>query len=168
MYLPNPSHKKSEKEIFKLITDNKKQVILFSALGSLFSGYSLAVIVATVGQPTWYSSLHLSPSPSIPGYSHTTTIIGAVNGVFFAAGFLGTFLAGWLSDNLGRVKCLRIAALIGILGGAIQTGSRNQAMVSKIAVCVGGKTDGIKVYCCQDYYGLEYGTGDGYTTNILL
>lgn len=63
---------------------------------------------------------------------------------------------------------MRIAALIGILGGAIQTGSRNQAMVSRRPVCVGEKTEGIKVYCCQDYYGVEYGTGDGYTTNVLL
>jgi MFS family permease len=105
------------------------KVVLFAAIGSLFSGYSLAVIVATVGQPTWYSSLHLVADPTAPGYSHTTTIIGAVNGVFFAAGFLGTLLSGWLNDRLGRVNSIRIAATVGIIGGILQTAAVNQAMV---------------------------------------
>jgi MFS family permease len=68
--------------------------------------------------------------PTAPGYNHTTTIIGAVNGVFFGAGFLGTLLSGWLNDRLGRVRSIRIAAAIGIIGGIIQTASVNQAMVS--------------------------------------
>jgi MFS family permease len=67
---------------------------------------------------------------TVPGYAHTTTIIGAVNGVFFGAGFFGTFLSGWLNDRVGRVNSIRISSIISIIGGAIQTGAVNQAMVS--------------------------------------
>ena len=111
-------------------TDTFTKVILFAAIGSLFCGFSLAVIVATLGQPTWYSSLHMVADPTAPGYAHTTTIIGAVNGVFFGAGFFGTFLSGWLNDRVGRVNSIRIGSTIGIIGGIIQTAAVNQAMVS--------------------------------------
>lgn len=105
------------------------QVVLFAAFGSLFTGYSAAIIVATVGQPSWYKSLNLESDVTAPGYSHTTTIIGAANGVFFAGGTLGCILGGWLGDRLGRVNGFRMAAIVGIIGGAIQTGAANQAMV---------------------------------------
>ena len=36
---------------------------------------------------------------------------------------------GWLGDKLGRVKGFRVAAAVGIIGAAIQTGAVNQAMV---------------------------------------
>ncbi len=109
--------------------------MLFAVFGSLFAGYFLAVIVSTLGQPTWYSSLHLEADTTAPDYSHTTTIIGAANGVFFAGGILGLFLAGWLGDRLGRVSGFRVAATVGIVGGAIQTGAMNQAMVSDLCFC---------------------------------
>lgn len=100
-------------------------MILFAAFGSLFGGYGLSVIVATLGQPTWYSSLNLDPTSS-----HTTAIIGAANGVFFAGGFFGCLLSAYAVEKLGRISGLRLAAVIGIIGAAIQTGAVNQGMVS--------------------------------------
>lgn len=110
------------------------EVVLFAAFGSLFTGYSCAIIVQTVGQPTWYKSLNLTPDTIAPGYSHTTTIIGASNGVFFAGGTLGCLLGGYLGDRLGRVNGFRVAAIVGIVGAAIQTGAVNQAMVSLLGI----------------------------------
>jgi len=43
--------------------------VLFAAFGSVFTGYSLAIIVQIVEQPTWYESLHLEPDTTAPGYS---------------------------------------------------------------------------------------------------
>ncbi|KIM97589.1 hypothetical protein OIDMADRAFT_44281 [Oidiodendron maius Zn] len=110
------------------VSSYEHTVILFAAFGSLFTGYSAAIIVATVGQPSWYRSLNLESDTTAPGYSHTTTIIGAANGVFFAGGTLGCILGGWLGDKLGRVNGFRVAATVGIIGAAIQTGAANQAM----------------------------------------
>ncbi|PMD29230.1 general substrate transporter [Hyaloscypha variabilis F] len=103
-------------------------VVLFAAFGSLFTGYSSAIIVQTVGQPSWYKSLNLESDTTAPRYSHTTTIIGASNGVFFAGGTLGCLIGGWFGDKLGRVNGFRVAATVGIIGAAIQTGATNQAM----------------------------------------
>ncbi|KAK5311282.1 hypothetical protein LTR93_011775 [Exophiala xenobiotica] len=110
----------------------QQKVILFAAFGSLFSGYSLNIITATLGQPTFYSSLNLVPSPTLRDYNHTTAIIGAANGLLFAGGFaggyFGTFMAGWCGDKIGRVKGFRVAAVVGIVGGALQRANVNQAM----------------------------------------
>ncbi|KAE8441595.1 hypothetical protein EG329_004644 [Mollisiaceae sp. DMI_Dod_QoI] len=126
-------------------------VVLFAAFGSLFAGYSLAVIVSTLGQPTWYSSLHLEADTTAPDYSHTTTIIGAANGVFFAGGILGSFLAGWLGDRLGRVSGFRVAATVGIVGGAIQTGAMNQAMYL-VGRTITGLATGQSMVAMPTYY----------------
>ena len=95
----------------------------------MFAGFGLAVITTTLGQPTFYESLSLEADPTAPGYSHTNTIIGAVNGVFFAGGFFGTLLSGWTADKFGRLNGFRIASFLGIVGAAIQAGSVNVPMV---------------------------------------
>lgn len=110
-----------------VLTNTDTQVILFAAFGSLFGGYGLSVIVATLGQPTWYSSLNIDPTSS-----HATAIIGAANGVFFAGGFFGCLVSAYAVEKLGRLNGLRLAAVIGIIGAAIQTGAVNQGMVSRL------------------------------------
>jgi len=105
-------------------------VVFVAALGSLFSGFAFSVVVATLGQPTFYESLKLDPDPTSSDYGHTATIIGAITGVFFGSAFFGTFLSGWAGDRLGRVLGIRLAALIGIIGAVLQTGAVNVAMVS--------------------------------------
>lgn len=98
-------------------------------MGSLMSGYGLAVIVATIGQPTFYTSLHLDADPTSPGYSHTNTFIATIEGIFFAGGFFGSLFASPVGSKLGRIRGFQIVSAIGILGGALQTGAANQAMV---------------------------------------
>lgn len=106
-------------------------MVCFAAFGSLFTGYSLAVFAFTIGQPTWYASLNLEQDSTAPGYSHTNDIIGAANGVFFGAGFLGCYIAGWAGNRFGRVNGFRIAAITGIIGGVLQCGSQSVAMVCR-------------------------------------
>jgi MFS family permease len=105
------------------------QVVCFAAFGSLFTGYSLAVFAFTIGQPTFYTSIGLVADTTAPGYSHTSDILGAANGVFFGTGFLGSYLAGWAGNRFGRINGFRIAAVTGAIGGALQTGSQSTAMV---------------------------------------
>ena len=106
------------------------QSVLFASFGSLFCGYTLSVIVSTLGQPTFYSSLHLVADPTAPGYSWTNTVISTANGVFFGAAFFGALGGGLISANFGRIRVFQISATVGIIGGAIQTGAISAAMVS--------------------------------------
>lgn len=105
------------------------QVVLFAAFGSLFTGYGLAVIGNTLGQPTFYSTMRVPAVATEPGYSQTRTLIGAANGIFFGAGFVGCLIAAWSVDGLGRRSTFRLAAAVGIIGGTLQCASVNQAMV---------------------------------------
>lgn len=104
-------------------------------MGSLMCGYGLAVIIATVGQPSFYTSLHLVADTTSPAYSHTNTFIATIGGVFFAGGFFGSLFASPVGSKLGRIRGLQIVSAIGILGGALQTGAANQAMVDPTFRC---------------------------------
>ncbi|OQU97186.1 hypothetical protein CLAIMM_03160 [Cladophialophora immunda] len=127
------------------------RVVCFAAFGSLFTGYSLAVFAFTLGQPTFYSSLNLVASATLPGYGHTNDILGAANGVFFGTGFFGCFLAGWAGNRLGRVNGFRIAAVTGMLGGALQCGSQSQAMFL-VARAVAGLAAGHTMAAMPTYF----------------
>ncbi|KEF53969.1 uncharacterized protein A1O9_09764 [Exophiala aquamarina CBS 119918] len=102
-------------------------VILFAAFGSWLSGYGLAVIIATLGQPSFYTSLNLDADPSSPGYRHTNDFIATIQGILFAGGFFGAIFAA-VASRFGRVRGFQICASFAIAGGAIQTGARNQGM----------------------------------------
>lgn len=67
-----------------------------------------------------------------PGYSHTSIILGAANGIFFAGGFLGTLISGWAGDKLGRINGFRVASVAGIIGGALQGGAVDVPMVTTL------------------------------------
>jgi MFS family permease len=103
--------------------------VLFASFGSLYCGYTLAVIISTLGQPTFYSSLGLVTDISDPGYGFVTAIISTANGIFFAGAFFGALLAGGLSSRLGRIKIFQMSSIVGIIGGAIQTDAMSAAMV---------------------------------------
>ncbi|KEF51066.1 uncharacterized protein A1O9_12882 [Exophiala aquamarina CBS 119918] len=103
-------------------------VVVFAAFGSWLSGYGLAVIIATIGQPSFYASIDLDPDPTSPGYRHTSDIIATVQGIFFAGGALGCIFAGSVGRLLGRIRSFQLCAAICITGAAIQTGAVNQAM----------------------------------------
>lgn len=87
------------------------------------------MIIATLGQPTWYSSLDLEPDPASPDYGWTNTVISCANGLFFAAGSLGALFTGLVSTKLGRIKVFQLGAIVGIVGGIIQTAATSAGMV---------------------------------------
>jgi MFS family permease len=97
--------------------------------GSIASGLSSGLFGLSLGQPSFYESLSLSADPTSPSYSHTTSIIGASTGVWFAGGFFGSLMTGPLSERIGRIRGFQVAAICHIIGGILQAASVNQAMV---------------------------------------
>ena len=100
------------------------RIILVLTLGSLTFGYAYSVISNTLGQPGFITYFGLDG----PNQSYANAITGAINGMFSAGGVFGALLAGWMCEARGRKETMNLAALITIIGAAIQTGSINIAM----------------------------------------
>jgi MFS family permease len=97
-------------------------VVLFVALGVLSTAYGLAVIGSTVGQPNFYTYFNLAPAGT-PGYTHTTNIIGALNGVNSAGAIIGCVTSAWTADKYSRKRTLQGGCVVLIVGGALCAGA---------------------------------------------
>ncbi|CAI7678936.1 unnamed protein product [Penicillium pancosmium] len=102
-------------------------VVIFSAIGTISTAYGLAIIGSTVGQPSFYTYLKLAPQGT-PGYSHTTRIIAALNGVNSAGAIIGCLYHIWSSESLGRKKTMIVGCIVLTIGGAICAGAVDVAM----------------------------------------
>ena len=61
-------------------------------------------------------------------YAYSNRIIGTIFGLFSAGAIFGALFVGWLCDRNGRKPTLVLAAVINIIGGALQTGSVHVGM----------------------------------------
>lgn len=92
-------------------------------------GYDFSIITFTIGQPAWYEKFGMTTNPSQHAlYTYSNNIIGALLGLFSAGAIFGAVFVGWMCDVHGRKKSLILAAIINIVGGALQTGSVHIAM----------------------------------------
>lgn len=89
----------------------------FVALGSFAYGYTSSIIATTLGQPSFIEYFHLDTNPD------AATLIGTINGLFQAGGFLGTLSCFLLADKFGRRKALALWAGVTVISGALQAGS---------------------------------------------
>lgn len=69
-----------------------------------------------------YSYFHLATEGE-PGYSHTTNILGALNGANSGGAVIGCGLSAWLADKIGRKRTIQVGCTILIVGGALNAGS---------------------------------------------
>ncbi|CRG91746.1 Putative polyol transporter 2 [Talaromyces islandicus] len=97
-------------------------VVGFVALGSTTYGYSSSIIATTLGQPSFLSYFLLDSR------SNATQLEGAINGLFQAGGLVGCLSCIGTADWLGRKQSILIAALVTVVGGALQAGSVHIAM----------------------------------------
>lgn len=103
-------------------------VVIFVALGTTSVAYGLACISGALGQATFYKAMGLPASSSDPDYSKTSDFISGINGCLCAGGFAGVVINMYTVKKFGRKRTLQVAALIFILGGAMQAGANGQGM----------------------------------------
>jgi hypothetical protein len=82
-------------------------VVIFVATGTISTAYGLAVIGSTVGQPNFYTYFNLATAGTA-GYTRTTNLIGALNGVNSAGAIAGCIHNSWSADAFGRKRTSRL------------------------------------------------------------
>src|ERR1700744_1913471 len=97
-------------------------VVVYVAIGTIATAYGLAIIGSTVGQPNFYTYFNLA-TQGTPGYTHTTNIIGALNGVNSAGAIAGCLTQAWSADMYGRKRPMQIGSVILVVGGALCAGA---------------------------------------------
>ena len=50
---------------------------------------------------------------------------GGIVASYYCGSLLGSFIGGWTGDKLGRIKCIIIGCLWGIVGAILQTAAIN-------------------------------------------
>ncbi|KAF5600861.1 major facilitator superfamily transporter [Fusarium pseudoanthophilum] len=115
-------------------------IVIFVALGSLSYGYASSIIATTLGQPTFLSYFALDSR------HNANDLMGAINGLFQAGGFLGTLSCYAIADAFGRRKAILVAALISTIGGALQAGSVNIGMFIAMRFLTGALVTLVPLY----------------------
>ncbi|KAL9064026.1 MAG: hypothetical protein Q9161_009131 [Pseudevernia consocians] len=90
-------------------------ITVFAAIGSITYGYAASIIGQVIGQPQFYNYFDLAQK-------------GAMNGLFFAGGALGSLSIAYTASAFGRLRTIQIACLVCILGAALMAGAANVAM----------------------------------------
>ncbi|KAK5044549.1 hypothetical protein LTR84_010673 [Exophiala bonariae] len=144
-------------------------VVIFVALGSCSCAYGLAIIGSTIGQPSFYKSLKLTPQGE-PGYSRTAAYIGGFNGTFSdaqdppdgdelifpsagiscAGSAFGSCAVSYLADKYSRKHTIQLGAIILSIGAAICGGSVDNAMFL-VGRLINGFGIGLLVTCIPMY-----------------
>jgi MFS family permease len=71
-------------------------VLLYMGVGSFTYGYASSIIATTLGQPSFYAYFTVLTGPN------GAALIGAMNGLYFAGGFLGVLIFPAVADRWGR------------------------------------------------------------------
>jgi len=87
-----------------------------------------------------------------PGYTHTTNIIGALNGVNSAGAIIGCLTSAWSADAFGRKRTMQLGCAILVVGGALCSGANSIGMFLGGRV-VAGIGAGILAVCVPMYQG---------------
>jgi MFS family permease len=97
-------------------------VILFITISSAAYGYAGSIIATTLTQPSFIAHMKLDTA------SNATSLIGAMNALFYAGAIVGSFTAGWVSNQYGRKASVTLGNAMLLLSGALLTASVNAAM----------------------------------------
>ena len=113
-------------------------IVIFVAIGSTCCSYGMSVISSTIGQPSFYTHFHLA-TEGTPGYSRTSNLIGAANGLNCAGSAFGAALTAWTADRFGRRVGIQLGAVISIVGAILCAASVDMGMflVSRFIAGVG-------------------------------
>jgi sugar porter (SP) family MFS transporter len=114
-----------------------------ATIGGMLFGFDISSVSSFVSQPQY-----------LEFFGHPNSITqGGITGAMAAGSFLGSLLAGYLSDLYGRRPVIQISSLVWIIGCAIQCSSQNRAqlIIGRIiaGIAVGFASSQVPVYVAE-------------------
>lgn len=114
---------------------------LFATVGGLLFGCDISSMSGLVSNPTYMNYFGVQDSPALAG---------AVVAVMAAGSFVGSLIAGVLSDKIGRKETILVSALFWVVGSTLMCAAQNVGMliVGRIinGLAVGGASMVVPVY----------------------
>ncbi|OCK80946.1 general substrate transporter [Lepidopterella palustris CBS 459.81] len=110
-------------------------VVVVAAIGSLSYGYSISILGNTLSKPDFY--VYMKISTTGPGKGYAQSIIAAWNCLLYVGGMIGCCSYTYISKRFGRRMPISIGAMCVVVGGALQAGSVDPAMLSVARTVLG-------------------------------
>lgn len=107
------------------------RICILISLSSFAYGYAGAIIATTLTQPSFTAAMGLDTA------SNEASLVGAINGLYYAGGMFGAFTGGWLSNQWGRKMSALVGNTILLISAAVMTGGVNVAMFIAFRFCSG-------------------------------
>ncbi|KAF5553680.1 sugar inositol transporter [Fusarium mexicanum] len=99
---------------------------LFATLGGMLFGYDQGVVSITLVMPQFLEQFpEVSEQAAGAGFKK-----GLMTAILELGAFLGAMNQGWIADKISRKWSILVAALVFLLGSALQTGSVNYGMLT--------------------------------------
>lgn len=112
--------------------------MLTASIGSLTYGYNISILGNALSKPAFYEYLGLVPV----GNSHTEALIAAWNCLLYVGGMIGCVCYPWISNRYGRKFPIFLSSVSVIIGGGMQAGIVNAAMLC-VARVIQGLSNGL-------------------------
>lgn len=103
---------------------NSRAIWIISAItiSSAAYGYAGAIIATTLTQPSFVAHMGLDTA------SNASSLVGAITGLYYAGGAVGSLISGWLCNSRGRKFTVAVGNALVLVSGALLTASVNPAM----------------------------------------
>jgi MFS family permease len=113
-------------------------VVLTASIGSLTYGYNISILGNALSKPAFYAYLDLVPV----GNSKTEALVAAWNCMLYVGGMIGCVCYPWISNRYGRKLPIFLSSVSVIIGGGMQAGMVNSAMLC-VARVIQGLSNGL-------------------------
>lgn len=109
--------------------------MLVACIGSFTYGYLISVLATALAQPTFYVYMGLDTVGE--GKSYANSIIATWNCIMYVGAVIGGACYGVTSNRLGRKFPISLGCLAVIIGGGLQAGCVDVAMLAVARVVIG-------------------------------
>lgn len=110
-------------------------MVLAACIGSFTYGYVISILATTLGKPDFFTYIGLDTTG--PGKGYANSVIAAWNCLLYVGAVIGGVLYSFISNKWGRKPPLSFGCVCVFVGGALQAGCVDVAMLAVARVVIG-------------------------------